>query len=260
MPDSALPRYLRTSDLAKAAGIHPNTVRLYEQWGFLPPIPRSPSGYRRFTQVHLDQLLLARTAMSCTVIGGDVRRTALELIHTAAGGDLGGALELAYSFHAAVQAERAQAEAAATFLERWAEGSSVEARIHPLRIGDAARLLNTSIDALRNWERNGLLVVPRDPANGYRLYGAEEIGRLRVIRMLIRSGYGCMSILRMLTLLDGGQTGNLRQALDTPDEDADIHYVTDRWLSTLADAAEAAQKTVGMVEAMLQKSAPHQTG
>ena len=260
MPDSALPRYLRTSDLAKAAGIHPNTVRLYEQWGFLPPIPRSPSGYRRFTQVHLDQLLLARTAMSCTVIGGDVRRTALELIHTAAGGDLGGALELAYSFHAAVQAERAQAEAAATFLERWAEGGSVEARIHPLRIGDAARLLNTSIDALRNWERNGLLVVPRDPANGYRLYGAEEIGRLRVIRMLIRSGYGCMSILRMLTLLDGGQTGNLRQALDTPDEDADIHYVTDRWLSTLADAAEAAQKTVGMVEAMLQKSAPHQTG
>lgn len=260
MPDSALPRYLRTSDLAKAAGIHPNTVRLYEQWGFLPPIPRSPSGYRRFTQVHLDQLLLARTAMSCTVIGGDVRRTALELIHTAAGGDLGGALELAYSFHAAVQAERAQAEAAATFLERWAEGSSVEARIHPLRIGDAARLLNTSIDALRNWERNGLLVVPRDPANGYRLYGAEEIGRLRVIRMLIRSGYGCMSILRMLTLLDGGQTGNLRQALDTPNEDADIHYVTDRWLSTLADAAEAAQKTVGMVEAMLQKSAPHQTG
>ena len=260
MPDSALPRYLRTSDLAKAAGIHPNTVRLYEQWGFLPPIPRSPSGYRRFTQVHLDQLLLARTAMSCTVIGGDVRRTALELIHTAAGGDLGGALELAYSFHAAVQAERAQAEAAATFLERWAEGGSVEARIHPLRIGDAARLLTTSIDALRNWERNGLLVVPRDPANGYRLYGAEEIGRLRVIRMLIRSGYGCMSILRMLTLLDGGQTGNLRQALDTPDEDADIHYVTDRWLSTLADAAEAAQKTVGMVEAMLQKSAPHQTG
>jgi hypothetical protein len=78
---------------------------------------------------------------------------------------------------------------------------------------------------------------------------------LRVIRMLIRSGYGCMSILRMLTLLDGGQTDNLRQALDTPDEDDDIHYVTDRWLSTLADAAEAAQRSVGMVEDMLRKSA-----
>lgn len=43
------PRYLRTSDIAKAVGVHPNTVRLYEEWGFLPPIPRNLSGYRLFT-------------------------------------------------------------------------------------------------------------------------------------------------------------------------------------------------------------------
>jgi GntR family transcriptional regulator/MocR family aminotransferase len=57
------PRYMRTSDIAKAVGVHPNTVRLYEEWGFLPPIPRSPSGYRQFTQAHLDQMRLARTAL-----------------------------------------------------------------------------------------------------------------------------------------------------------------------------------------------------
>ena len=53
-------RTLRTSDIAKAVGVHPNTVRLYEEWGFLPPIPRSPSGYRLFTGAHLDQMRLAR--------------------------------------------------------------------------------------------------------------------------------------------------------------------------------------------------------
>jgi len=53
------PRYLRTSDIAKAAGVHPNTVRLYEEWGFLPPVPRSPSRYRLFTKHHLDQMHLA---------------------------------------------------------------------------------------------------------------------------------------------------------------------------------------------------------
>jgi DNA-binding transcriptional MerR regulator len=47
------PKYLRTLDVARAVGVHPNTVRLYEQWGFLPPIPRSPGGYRRFTQFYL---------------------------------------------------------------------------------------------------------------------------------------------------------------------------------------------------------------
>ena len=46
-------KYLRTSDLAKAVGVHPNTVRRYVDWGLLPPVEHSPSGYRRFTQRHL---------------------------------------------------------------------------------------------------------------------------------------------------------------------------------------------------------------
>ena len=45
------PQYLRTSDMAKAAGIHVNTVRMYEQWGLIPPVERSPSGYRRFKEI-----------------------------------------------------------------------------------------------------------------------------------------------------------------------------------------------------------------
>jgi DNA-binding transcriptional MerR regulator len=57
------PRPLRTSDLARAVGVHPNTIRLYEAWGFLPPVPRSVRGYRLFTQVHLRQMRLARVAL-----------------------------------------------------------------------------------------------------------------------------------------------------------------------------------------------------
>ncbi len=33
------PHFLTTSRVAKAVGVHPNTVRLYEQFGFLPSIP-----------------------------------------------------------------------------------------------------------------------------------------------------------------------------------------------------------------------------
>jgi DNA-binding transcriptional MerR regulator len=50
---------MRTSDLARAAGVHPNTVRRYEALGWLPPAPRAPNGYRRFSQRHLDCLRLA---------------------------------------------------------------------------------------------------------------------------------------------------------------------------------------------------------
>jgi DNA-binding transcriptional MerR regulator len=248
--------YLRTSELARAVGIHPNTVRLYEQWGFLPPVPRTPKGYRCFSEFHLDQLRLARLALHCTVIGGDVRRAALQMVHQGACHDLQGALDLAHQFVAAVQAEMVQAEAVVQVLETWAQEPSFETGSHPLHIGDAARLLNTTVDSLHNWERNGLLEVPRAGRNGYRLYGSAEIGRARVIRMLIRSGYSLMSILRMLTRLDQGQTEKLRQVLDTPSKDEDALYVSDRWLSTLAEVRQCAVQALIQVEEMLRKYPP----
>ena len=54
--------YLRTSDLARAVGVHPNTVRLYEEWGMLPPIPRTPSGYRKFDESTVDRLTFIQRA------------------------------------------------------------------------------------------------------------------------------------------------------------------------------------------------------
>lgn len=245
-------RYLRTTDIAKAAGVHANTVRLYEQWGFLPPIPRSPAGYRRYTQEHLAQMQLARLALHGGWPGHAVRESAASLVRRAASGDLGGALAQAYDHLARVQAERAQAEAAADFLEKWAQGMTPEATSRPLPIKDVAALLDVSADALRNWERNGLIEVPRDPHNGYRRYGAPEIGRLRVIRMLGRAGYGQMAILRMLLALDKGHTTALREALDAPDPDESITYTSDRWLSTLADHEARARQIITHLEEMIR--------
>ena len=53
-------RYLRTSELARAAGAHPNTVRRYAERGWLPPVTRAANGYRLFTQHHLDCLRVAK--------------------------------------------------------------------------------------------------------------------------------------------------------------------------------------------------------
>jgi len=243
-------RYLRTSELAKAAGVHPNTVRLYEQSGLLPPVERDPfNGYRRFTRAHLDQMLLARKAMRFNFLSGAIRATAYEIISQGAAGDLGGALELAYHLLALVQAERSQAEAAANYLERWVAGVLPDPASRPQRIGEVAQLLDVTIDQLRNWERNRLLKVPRNPSNGYRLYGPNEIGRLRVIRILIRSRYSMMSILRVLSKLDAGEIVELRAALDTPEPGEDILYVTDHWLSTLARLEDEAHALVSQIEA-----------
>jgi DNA-binding transcriptional MerR regulator len=246
-------KYLRTSDVAKAADCHPNTVRLYEEWEFIPPVSRTASGYRQFTEAHADHMVLARMALRGSWPGRAIRRSIIALVKQAATGDLGGALEAAYAHLALVYAERAQAESAVRLLERWAQGTPADATRDPLRIGETAELLGVTRDMLRNWERNGLLDVPRDPNNNYRYYGAEEISRLRVIRMLIRAGYSIMAILRMLLQLDRGTTDDLSQALDTPAPDEDVYSAADRWLSALAEQEQRAADIIAQLEMMIHK-------
>jgi DNA-binding transcriptional MerR regulator len=241
--------YLYTSDLAKAVGVHPNTVRRYVDRGMLPPVERSPAGYRRFTQHHLDCLRLAHQVYFGPYPGTALRQSGERILQAAVGGDLESARELARQHLALVQAERAQADLAAELLERWAFGPPDDA-IFPLRIGQVAHLLGVSIDIVRSWDRNGLIDVPRDSANGYRRYGAQEISRLRVIRMLSRAGYSLSAILRMLIQLDRGETTDLRAALDTPRADEDVYTASDRWLSTLADQEQRAHTIIALVEGM----------
>lgn len=242
-------RYLKTSDIARQVGVHVNTVRLYEARGFLPAVPRSKSGYRLFTRRHLEQMRLAYLALKWPYPGG--AQVALDLVKCAADGDLGMAMELAYEYLANVRIERTRAEAAVEFLERWARGQALDTTKRTLSIGQAADHLGVSVDQLRNWDRNGLLDVPRDPETGYRQYGAAEIGRLRVIRMLRQSGYSLMAILRMLRRFDAGEVDRLREALDTPDEREDIETIADRWLSTLAELEERAQAIIRQIAVMI---------
>lgn len=57
-----------TSQIAKIIGIHPNTVRLYEDIGFITTPIRKSNGYRIFTDLHIDQFRLARLALEVEVL------------------------------------------------------------------------------------------------------------------------------------------------------------------------------------------------
>ena len=43
-----------TSQIAGIVGLHPNTVRKYEEWGLLQTPERKPNGYRVYTDVHIN--------------------------------------------------------------------------------------------------------------------------------------------------------------------------------------------------------------
>lgn len=241
---------LRTHDLAKAIGVHVNTIRLYEAEGLLQPVPRAANNYRQYTPMHLEQARLAHLSVRWPFLGDKPRL--IEMVKYAARGDLGMAMELAYEHLAYVRMERTYAEAAIEFLERWAAGYLVEAPRQQVHIREAARHLNVTVDMLRNWERNGLIEVPRDPANQYRLYGTAEFGRLRVIRMLVQSGHSLMAILQMLRQFDAGNTENLRSALDMPRSDEYIEVIADRWLASLIELEDRAHVIIKQIGRMIE--------
>jgi len=246
-----------TNKIAKAVGCHPNTVRLYEQWGLIPPAKRSANGYRIYTQEHLDQMRLARTALNTPWPGKAIRRSGTAIVLQAASGDLGGALESAYDHLTLIQSEKIQAESVAELVARWVQGLPVEKTNRLFRIQDAAGYLQVSVDQLRNWERNGLLTVPRDPMNRYRLYGSEELSRARVIRMLRNAGYSIMAILRMMIKINQDDSTDIKQALDTPGPYEDLPFAADRWLTTLNEMEERAK---AMIKNLEDRINPDKTG
>ena len=247
-------KYFKTSEIARIIGVHPNTVRLYEQWGFLPPIPRRANGYRMFNEFHIDQIQLARIALNSTFLGGKIRQIALEVIRTSAKGDFTKALQLAQDHLRLIKTEQIQANKAAEILEYWVQDTDIDPKEKTLQIKEAASYLNVSIDILRNWERNGLISIPRDPRNGYRIYGRKDLDRLLVIRALRLARYSMMSILRMLRNYDLGQRNDLREVLDTPNKEEDIIYATDHWLSTLSELLQQAQALITHLKMMITKN------
>lgn len=99
---------LRTAELAAAAGVHPNTVRLYERLGLLPPVPRDANGYRRFSRHHLACLILGRTALGGDWPGRAIRRSAVALVKAAATRRPSEVLPLAQAHLALVREELAR--------------------------------------------------------------------------------------------------------------------------------------------------------
>lgn len=243
---------LRTSDIAKAYGIHPNTVRKYEEQGFLPKPLRGPNGYRLFTQRHSDQVGLVILLFRCTWLGESFKQRALETITRSAEGDLAAAQKSAAALLALVQEERTRAEQATELLAAWASNLAPGVQgTDRMTIKEAAAYLNVTAHTLRNWDRNGLLKVPRHTVSGYRTYGTAELQRLMVIRALRRAKFNLMSILHMFRQFDADRGIDPLAALDSlPPGEPDIVNSTYRWLTKLREIEGYAREAVERLEAM----------
>lgn len=241
-----------TSQVAVIIGIHPNTVRLYEEWGLIPKPERKSNGYRVFTDVHIEQFRLARTAFQIEVLQNGLRKKIVETVKISAKGDFDTALTLANEYLNSIQNEERNAEEAIVITRQILAGKSALCAPLFLKRKEVSEYLNISMDTLRNWELNGLLRIKRRQ-NGYRYYTDEDIKRLKIIRSLRCANYSLESILRMLRALSDDPQANITQVLNTPDNDADIISVCDKLIVSLQEAEKNARIMIEILRDMKRK-------
>ena len=240
-----------TSDVAKVIGIHPNTVRMYEEWGLIPLAERKSNGYRIFTDFHIEQLRLARIAFQIEVLQNGLRKKVVEIIKLSAKRDFDKALMFAEEYRSQIQREQRNAEESIGIAKQILSGKSAE-HTFLLKRKEVSDYLDISMDTLRNWERNGLLQIKRKQ-NGYRSYTSDDIERLKMIRTLRLANYSLEAILRMLNALEHNPQIDMKQVLNTPQTDSDIVSVCDRLIVSLKDAEENAEKMIIILLEMKEK-------
>ncbi|MFX4260913.1 MerR family DNA-binding transcriptional regulator [Pelotomaculum propionicicum] len=245
----------KTSQIAALCGVHPNTVRLYEELGYIPPVPRAKNGYRLYSELHLEYVRLVRTALKSTWLGGIIRKKALSVVLLSAAGSFEEAMQLAREHLTMVREERGKAEIAAGLLETWAADRNIpDGSAGPYwKSSEAAERLDITYDMLRSWERNGLITVPRDPDNGYRVFGKDEIRRLYVIRALRKARFSLMSIYNMFRHYDRGVREGLAGILDElPPDEEDIIFNTNQWLSKIKTIEEYACELIDRLTTIIK--------
>lgn len=241
----------KTSEVAEMIGIHPNTVRLYEKLELIPKAQRLSNGYRVFTDFHVAQLRLARIAFQIEVLQNGLRKKVVDIVKVSATGDFDSARRLTEEYLKQLRRERLQAEAAVNITERILSGERVE-NTHFMKRKEVSVYLGISMDTLRNWEMNGLLAVKRKE-NGYRVYTDEDLQRLTIIRTLRVANYSLEAILRMLSQLSKNPQADIRELLNTPDEEANIITACDKLISSLKEAVKNAQLMIEMLKDMRTK-------
>lgn len=240
-----------TSQIAEIVGLHPNTVRMYEEWGLISKPERKANGYRIYTDIHIKQFRLARTALQIEVLQAGLRKRIIDVVILSAQYRFDEAIELTEEYIRIAKQERENAKEAAVICEMLYRQKPQDDGIVYKR-SQAAKELGLTIDTIRNWEMNGLLTVKRKQ-NGYRVYDSNDINRLKIIRSLRCANYSLSAILRMLKKLDSGMDNNdVLEILNTPEGDEDIISACDKLIVSLDNAINNAYEAISIITEIKQ--------
>lgn len=245
-------KIFKTAEVAKRVGVHSNTVRLYEKLKLIPEASRLQNGYRVFTDYHIEQFKLARTAFKVEVLQNGLRKKIINVVKLSAKGELQEAINCTNEYINQIKQERINAEEAIKLSKKLL--SVIDAKDNNVFYTrkQTADYLQVTIDTLRNWEMNSLLTVKRKQ-NGYRVYTKNDINRLKIIRTLRCANYSLSAILRMMNAISESKKIDIREVINKPPKDEEIVTACDKLLTSLSEAEKNAQSILIQLEFMKNK-------
>lgn len=242
----------KTYEVAKIIGVHPNTVRLYEDVEFIEKPQRLDNGYRVFTQIHIDQMKIARIALKGELLQNGLRKKAVSIVKLTAKRNFDKAILETNKYIDMLKYEASNAREAIRIVEEIIKYfDSYDKNIIFTR-KQVANLLNITMDTLRNWELNGLITVKR-AKNGYRIYDRQDIEKLKIIRTLRCANYSLSAILRLLNNISKQDDVNIIKVLNTPNSNEDIISVCDKLLVSLKNTKNDAETILKLLIDMKNK-------
>lgn len=225
----------RVIDLARMFAVHPNTIRLYEKLSYISKAQRSKNGYREFTELHVLQLQICRKIFGYPFTKRAIRKTGDALLHAIAKQDWQISQRRYEDYIAAIRNEIQLAEQAGIILLDWSsmqnnlENENKEKRYNRKEV---AEIFGVTVEAVRNWERNGLVHANHCESTKTTYYSEKMLVRFHVIYMLRQAGYSISAIHRSMSDFDHRKETNIVVSLHQPEQD-ELFSVGDRWLYEL---------------------------
>ncbi|PZG20240.1 transcriptional regulator [Nonomuraea aridisoli] len=196
---------MRTADIARRTGYSVQQIRNLERDGVLPPVGRTPTGYRVYAEPHVQAVLAYRALAAGT--GPVEAKRILRAAHARPLSDAlsdapsdapsdalsdvpSEALALLDAAHARLDTERRELALARQAAEAiTAEPIDAVRPSDTMSIAELAAALGVRPSTLRHWDAEGLVVPGRDSVRGPRRYSPGQVRDARVVHQLRMAGY-----------------------------------------------------------------------
>ena len=236
---------MRTSEIAELSQVHPNTVRLYEEWQYISPVPRKQNGYRVYSELHLKQMKIARLAFRQEFIQNNLRKKATKIVRLSGREQFKESLQAAEAYLAYLQTEYEYALKAIETVKHILQNKSITGKIYSHK--SVAAMLQLTEETLRNWERNHLYTVERNAQNR-RIYTERDVQKLLVIRTLRSAHFSITSIAYLFHELEQSkEKTDLLQILQTPTFSTEFFHVTDDLMNQLKIAMKDVKSIIAIL-------------